>query len=202
MKRIMTIACAVVLVLAMNVTAFAANSPTSSDAASSSTTTTADAGLATSTQQFNENTIAEFAEKATILSENATAGVVSTDVAKEAIAYAKSVVGEDVFVASIFDLQVPAGTGTATYKVACPHVWAGQTVKILHKLSNGTWETITPDKVENNAVTFTLSSYSPIAIVVDVTPAPKTGDMAMVVAVMAVICLAGAYVASRKIQFN
>jgi hypothetical protein len=201
MKRIITLACAVVLVLAMNVTAFAANSPAAGNTASSNTTT-ADPGLATGTQQFNENTIAEFAEKATILSENATAAVVSTDVAKEAIAQAKAVVGADVFVASIFDLQVPAGTGKATFKVACPHVWAGQSVKILHKLANGTWETITPDKVENNAVTFTMSSYSPIAIVVDVTPAPKTGDMAMVVAAMAVICLAGAYVASRKVQLS
>lgn len=222
MKRIIALGCALVLALAMNVTVFAANSATAGDVTGSgspsagdvagsgsvttgdvvnnATTTTPapDAGLATATQQFSAATLAYFAEDAKILSNNATAGVASVDAAKALIAHAKAVVGDDAFVASIFDLIVPAGTGTATYKVACSNVWAGQSVKILHMKADGSIETITPDAVENNAVTFTLSSYSPIAIVVDVTPAPKTADPVMGVAAMALISLAGACVARKK----
>ncbi|MBQ9142817.1 MAG: hypothetical protein IJX63_13680 [Lachnospiraceae bacterium] len=212
MKRIIALGSALVLALALNVTVFAANSPGAGDIAGSGSVTTEDvvnnatstpaataapdAGLATATQQFSAATMDEFAKTTTIISNNATATAVSVDVAKEAIAHAKNVAGADAFVAAIFDLNANGQGGT--FKVGCPNVWAGQNVTVLHKLANGSWEAVKPDKVENNAVTFTLSSTSPIAFVIDVTAAPKTADPVVGVAAMAVISLAGAFVARKK----
>lgn len=194
-KRLLAWVGALVLASAMSLTAVAAGSVTSGSVAQKN-----DPALATGTQQFNENTIKEFANTTTVTSDvNATISAVSTETAKAAVAQAKVVAGDNAFVASIVELNVPAGTGTATFTLGCPNVWAGQKVTILHQKADGTWESITPDKVANNAVTFTLSSYSPVAIVLDVT-APKTGDAGVfaLVAGMAVLCLAGAAVFSRK----
>ena len=178
------------------------NTDSSTNTGSSSTTSssTTNESLATGTQQFTSATLAEFAETTTIKSgvAGATITVVSDETAAAAIAQAKSIVGNNAFVAAVFDLNASeAGTFTLT----CPNVWAGQKVIILHQLSNGTWETITPSKVANNEVTFSMTSYSPVAIVIDTT-AGKTADVAPAVAVMALICLAGAVVFGRKKSVN
>ena len=178
------------------------NTDSSTNTGSSSTTSssTTNESLATGTQQFTSATLAEFAETTTIKSgvAGATITVVSDETAAAAIAQAKSIVGNNAFVAAVFDLNASeAGTFTLT----CPNVWAGQKVIILHELSNGTWETITPSKVANNEVTFSMTSYSPVAIVIDTT-AGKTADVAPAVAVMALICLAGAVVFGRKKSVN
>lgn len=196
-KKLLAFVCAVVLAGTMGMTASAAGSVTTG-----SVVLNTDSGLATSTQQFTEATIENFAKTTTVTSTvNATISAVSVDTAKAGIAQAKAVVGENVFVASVVDLSVPAGTGEATFTVGCPNVWAGQNVTILHQKADGTWETIKPISVENNAVTFTLSSYSPIVIAINAT-APKTGDMVMVIAGLAVICLAGVTVFGKKAKLN
>lgn len=176
------------------------NTGSSSTASGTTSSSTTNESLATGTQQFTSATLAEFAETTTIKSgvAGATITVVSDETAAAAIAQAKSVVGNNAFVAAVFDLNASeAGTFTLT----CPNVWAGQKVIILHQLSNGTWETITPSKVANNEVTFSMTSYSPVAIVIDTT-AGKTADVAPAVAVMALICLAGAVVFGRKKSVN
>ena len=185
-----------------NITTSNNNTDSSTNTGSSSTTSssTTNESLATGTQQFTSATLAEFAETTTIKSgvAGATITVVSDETAAAAIAQAKSIVGNNAFVAAVFDLNASeAGTFTLT----CPNVWAGQKVIILHQLSNGTWETITPSKVANNEVTFSMTSYSPVAIVIDTT-AGKTADVAPAVAVMALICLAGAVVFGRKKSVN
>lgn len=127
-------------------------------------------------QSFDGWTILGFAETTKISSgvSGATISAVSLDTAKAMIAEANKRVS-GAFIASIVDLSVPAGTGTATFTLTCPNVWKGQNVTILHQKSDGTYETIKPSNVADNSVTFTMTSYSPIAIVIDTT-SPKTGD--------------------------
>lgn len=191
-KKFLALVGAMVLTVAMSINVCAAPSSTASSVAQES--------LATSTQQFTSATLDEFAETTVIVAgvEGATISAVSEETAAAAIAQAKSVVGDNAFVAATFDLSASAA---GTFTLQCPNVWAGQKVIILHQLSDGTWETITPSKVANNEVTFSMTSYSPVAIVIDTT-AGKTADVAPVVAVMAVICLAGTVVFSRKKAAN
>lgn len=197
-RRFLALVSALVLTGAMSMTAAAAGSVTTSSAASSVSAES----LATSTQQFTENTIAEFAATTTVSSSvSATVAVVSTETAADAIAQAKEVVGDNAFVATVVDLQVPAGTGAAEFTLGCPNVWAGQSVTILHQKADGSWESIKPSKVANGSVTFTLTSYSPVAVVINAA-APKTGDMATATAAVSAVCLAGAAVFGKKAKKN
>ena len=211
-KKILALGMALTLVFAMSITASAAGSVTADSVASSAAgeaetttapaaTTTADPALATATQQFDDNTLAEFATTTTVASSDVNIVVtkVSADTAKATISQAKAAVGANAFIASIVDISAPAGTTKATITLNCPNVWAGQSVTILHQKADGSWESITPDKVENNKVTFTMTSFSPVAIVINAT-APKTGDVVMMVAVMAILCLAATAVFGKKAQ--
>lgn len=190
-KRFLALVSAMVLAGAMTLTASAATSVTTDNAVASEE-------LQTSTQQFTEATIAEFATTTTVSSSvNATVAAVSAETAAAAIDQAQAVVGANAFVATVVDLQVPAGTGAAEFTLGCPNVWAGQSVTILHQKADGSWESITPSKVANNSVTFTLTSYSPVAIVINAA-APKTGDVVTVAGALAAACLAGGVAFGKK----
>ncbi len=219
-KRILALACALTLVFGMTLSVSAADgdSNTSPNAASDAQEAQEDdddtvsiqndatevVTIPNSTgQSFDGATIAEFARTTTISSGVTGAAInpVSNETAKAIIATANSVIGANAFIASVVDLSVPEGTGTATFTLACPNVWKGQNVSILHLKSDGTYEVIKPSSVENQSVTFTMTSYSPIAIVID-TAAPKTADSGlasgMLIAALALIGAAGAYVYGRR----
>lgn len=201
-KRILALVSATILVFAMNMSVMAAGSPNASATAGQVVQNVQKVEMSTGTQVITNGTIEKFATETTVETTvaGATVSAASVDTAKAAIAQANNLYGASSFVASIVELNVPAGTGAATFTLKCPNVWAGQTVKILHQLSNGTWEVITPSAVGNNYVTFTMTSYSPVAIVIDAgATAPQTADVAMLVAAMAVLFLAGAYATSKKI---
>ena len=91
------------------------------------------------------------------------------------------------------------GKYTVTLKVA--DIAAGDAIVILH-YNGSAWETIVPSKVEAGAVTFTVSSLSPIAVVklntASVTTAPKTGEAVPYAAVIILIGAAGAAIAGKK----
>lgn len=209
-KRILALVCAVVMTVGMSLTVSAAASGYASSTASSNSGTSSSVvsseaaqvesipaeNLATATQQIDYATIQEFAKTTTIKSgvAGATVNPVMGVTVVEAIKEAKAQVGNNAFIASVIDIKADA---PGTYTVACPNVWAGQKVFILHEISAGNWEKITPAKVANNEVTFTLNSYSTVAIVVDTT-AGKTADVAPMVAMMAVVCLAGVAVCGKK----
>lgn len=201
-RRILAFVGAMVLAMGMSMTAFAAPSTNANDVANDPAPA-ATPELATGTQQFTTATIEEFAKTTTVSTSVAGAKIqaVSTEVAKAAISQAKAVAGQNAFVATIVDLNVPEGTGEASFTLGCANVHAGQNVTILHQKKDGTWESIKPSAVNNGSVTFTLSSYSPVAVVINAV-SPKTGDMVMVVAGMAIVCLAGAAVFTRKARLN
>lgn len=187
-KRILALACAMTMVFGMSLSAFAATSPTGSSTADSAKEDAEKAAYEaemsevvtipnSSGQTFSGWTIMNFAETTKISSgvSGATISAVGLDTARAMIVEANRLVGTGTFIASIVDLNVPAGTGTATFTLTCPNVWKGQKVTILHQKKDGTYETIKPSNVADNSVTFTMTSYSPIAIVIDTT-SPKTAD--------------------------
>lgn len=211
-KRIFALACTLILVFGMSVTVFAANSPSAGDVSS----------------QYTQETLDSYAKAASVTSEvGATVGSTTPAIAASAVSQAKSTVSASASVVSVVDLIVPAGTGEATFTLTGVSVKAGQKVTILHYIeSTGTWETISDVTVADGSVTFTMgkNGYSPVAIVVEAetaaaapaapaasaTPAatntaataPKTGDMSMMVSVMAVICLAGVVIFGKKAKLN
>ena len=205
-KRILALAGALVLTFAMSMNVFAAGSVTTEDAANDAKEDLAPTQevqeLKIGSQQLTVEKIESFVSATTVKSDvQAALSKVTTDTAKEAVAKAKAVVGESATIATVVDLVVPEGTGKASFTLGVSNVMAGQSVTILHKLADGSWETISPDKVENGAVTFTLSSYSPVAVVINAA-APKTGEAVPAAAVLAVVCLAGAVLYTRKAKVN
>lgn len=149
-------------------------------------------------QKFSADTLEYFAQDTKVSGvAGATVKEVSPATAKAMIAQARTIAGRYTFIASIVDLQVPAGTGTATFTLTCSNVWKGQNVTILHQKSDGSFETIKPISVEDNKVTFTMTSYSPVAIVIN-TGSPKTGDIILLVAAVAAISGTGTAVCAKK----
>ena len=225
-KKILALVCDMTMVFGMSLSVCASNSATAGGVAGGATgKPSADAGAvsnnaATSTpgsteqlvtsgdnamgQTFTVADLGYFAETTTVSGvAGATLKPVSANTAKAMIAQARTIAGAGTFIAAIVDLEVPAGTGTATFTLTCPNVWKGQNVTILHQKSDGSFENITPGSVEDNKVTFTMTSYSPVAIVINTgAKSPKTGDIILVVAAMAALSGLGAAVCTRKAKKN
>lgn len=211
-RKILALACAMTLVFGMSMSVCAATSPTASATAGDVANNAAQPSPAapaevlvnasenTTGQVITADTIKYFADTTTVSGvAGASISAVSTETAKAMIAQAKTIAGNSTFIASIVDLNVPAGTGAATFTLGCPNVWKGQNVTILHLKSDGTFETIKPSAVEDNKVTFTMTSYSPVAIVINTsTTAPKTGDVFALATAMAAVSGTGAVVCGRK----
>lgn len=197
-KRVFALVSVLVLTFGMTVSVFA--SQTNSPAASTTTTVPA----ATSADgSFTDELLSAYANSTSVSTTvaGASVGKVSTSVAASAAARAKAVAGSGAVIATIVDLNVPAGTGSASFTLNCPNVQAGMKIIILHQLSDGTWETINPSSVGNGKVSFTMTSYSPVAVVIQNSAsgtAPKTGDIVMAVAFLAAVCLIGTVVFSKK----
>lgn len=204
-RRILGLACAMTMVVGMSMTAFAAGSSNAPAVAQAVTKNeaviTADSNAMG--QVITGNTL-EFFKTDTQISgvEGLKVLVVPTEAAAKIAEHAKELAGENAFIATMVDLEVPAGTGTATFTLNCSNVWSGQSVTILHLKSDGTVERITPGSVEDNRVTFTMSSYSPIAVVIDTAAStvksPKTGDVSALAAAATLFCGTGALFFRRK----
>ena len=119
----------------------------------------------------------------------------------EAAAQAKAVSAK-ASVLEVVEVSYDGSFSKLTIPFNVRNVVAGQKILVLHQKTDGTWETIIPDKVENGKVTVTFTSLSPVAFVaVDgaVVTSPKTADAPIaVIAVMAVVALAGAAAAGKK----
>lgn len=197
-KRVFALVCVLVLTFGMTVSVFASEtkSPTAENTTTVPAATSADGN-------FTDELLSAYQANTTVSTtvKGASIGKVSTSVAASAAARAKAVAGSGAVIATIVDLQVPAGTGSASFTLNCPNVQAGMKIIILHQLSDGTWETINPSAVENGKVSFTMTSYSPVAVVIQNSAsgtAPKTGDIVMAVAFLAAVCLIGTVVFSKK----
>lgn len=221
-KKLFALASALILTFGMSVSVFAADS-----ASTSTTTTTVTAVSVDATITADQANAFAAGTTVTASVEGAKVAPVTAEVANAAAAQAKAVAGTNAAIATIVDLSVPEGTGEGVFTLSVPTVKAGQAIIILHQKADGTWEEISPEEVKDGAVTFKMSSYSPVAIVIKnasetttvanntaasegpaidaalayiaaAGTAPKTGDMMMTMAIMASICLAGSVVFSKK----
>ncbi len=221
-KRILALLCAAVMVTGMSVTAFAAGSPTAGSnsgtstgrtsataggvAGNSGSTTSAPSSAPATTltvgggnQSFSESTLSFFATDTKV--EGGVVTAVSVDTAQEAIAEANKLYGDDTFVASVVDINVPNASFPYKLTINCSNVWAGQTVTVLHKVGD-TWERLNPNDISDNSVTVTVNSFSPFVIVIDTNPtsSPKTGDPSLLVSGLAGIFGAGSILTRKKIR--
>lgn len=208
-KKILAVICAMTMVMGMSLSVCAAGSNNASSAAEEATEeevsySPADAAEVvvdaaatgnTTGQKFTGATIEAFAKTTTVTAgpTGASVSVLPLASAKAVIAEANKVVGNSAFIASVVELNGGAGT----YTLKCDNVWKGQKVTIIHQKADGSFESIQPSSVENNSVTFSLTSTSPVAIVVDAA-APKTGDAIAMAAVLAFAGMGGAAFFGKK----
>lgn len=197
-KKFLALICAAVMVMGMSITVLAAPSANSGSVAGSGSTTgsgngsssATSGGVANSTsttenlgkQVFNEAKLAYFAEDTKV--EGGTVKAVDMATLQDAFKQATQLYGEDAFIATIVDINVPGATFPYNLTIQCSNVWAGQTVTILHKVGDK-WERLKPSAVADNSVTVVVNSFSPFAIVIDTDPSPKTGDIALMVSGLA-----------------
>lgn len=200
-KRILALLSATILTFAMSATAFAAESQTASDAvATVAPAQEAVVATAASGQEITAATLTDFVAKTTLATDVAGATIAKVDTAQAAtlVTQANAVVGSTATIATMIDISVPAGTGEATFTLGVPSLVAGQSVSVLHLKSDGTVESLPVSAVANGSVTFTMSSYSPVAVVVNAV-APKTSDVNSTVLVLIVVAgLAGAAAFGKK----
>ena len=215
-KKILALLCAAVMVTGMGITAFASPSPTAgSDTGNGKNSATADGVVSSTpapasapattfsvgggTQTFSEATLSFFATDTKV--EGGVVTAVSADTAKEAIAEANKLYGDDTFVASVVDITVPNVAFPYKLTINCSNVWAGQRVTVLHKVGD-TWERLNPNNVSDNSLTVTVNSFSPFVIVIDTNPtsSPKTGDVSLLVSGLAGLFGAGSILTRKKIR--
>lgn len=119
---------------------------------------------------------------------------VVTDAQKAAVSLVGGSAGS-VQVEKVFELTASI-SGPTDITIAVPGVTAGQKVAVLHQKSDGAWESVPVTNVASGSVTATFTSLSPVAIVTYASP--KTGEVVSMVAVLALIALAGSALCAAK----
>lgn len=198
-KRLLALVSVLVFTMGMSMTVLAAPSPVAQEAPKYTPSTETVATTA-SGQSISEASL--YANLNTTSLTTDVQGASLTNVGPNAatclVNYANEQVGSNANVVTMVDIQVPEGTGTATFTLNVPSLVAGQSVTVLHLKSATEIEVLPVTAVNNGSVTFTMSSYSPVAVVVNAT-APKTADVNMAwVAVFALISAGGAVILSKK----
>ena len=122
-----------------------------------------------------------------------------------ALAADKDIKGTNIAVSDLFDISYEncapadhADHGKVTIKLSAETL--ADFIAIMH-YKNGAWELVSGATVSGDEVTFTVSSLSPFAIVVDNTPdSPPTKDNGIIYILVAVaaLSLAAAVVCFRK----
>ena len=192
-KKIFALLSAAVLSVSMTVTAFAAPSPSADKVATT-----------TSGQVISKATLTEFVSKTKLETSVSGAKIetVKDTAAASLVKAANETVGSNATVATMVDIDVPQGTGSAEFTLKVSSLVAGQSVTVLHLKKDGTVEKLPVSSVKNGSVTFTMTSYSPVAVIVDAA-APKTAEAnTMVIMIIAMAGVAGAVVCGRKFARN
>ncbi|MBQ8247106.1 MAG: hypothetical protein IJZ42_08235 [Lachnospiraceae bacterium] len=199
-KRLLALVSVVVFTLGMSMTVLAAPSPVASDAPTTYTPSNEAVVTTASGQSISEASLYANLNSTSLTTD--VQGASLTNVGPQAavclVNKANEVVGANANVVTMVDIQVPEGTGTASFTLNVPSLVAGQSVTVLHLKSATEIEVLPVTAVNNGSVTFTMSSYSPVAVVVNAT-APKTADVNMAwVGVLALVSAGGAVILSKK----
>ena len=186
MKKKLTAILAAVMVLALNLSAFAAPSVTTVTADKTGATQTAGAladGVSVKTSGIVINGTQQTVTP--VVKSVSAATVTSAQTA------AKSLVSANANLLKLVDVSLPVSFTSAKITFDVSGVKAGQKVTVLHQKADGTWEKISNVVVGDGTVTATFTSLSPVAFVVEGT-SDKTGNVSPVLTILAAICLAGA----------
>ena len=193
-KRIAALLAAV-LVFSMGTTVFAASPSTDN------TSVNTEASVAA---QEEAEALASGVEAANVVVNGQNVAVTISSVSPATVSEAKKVaeinLPASATVLKVVDVSLPVDFEKVTLTFEVSGVKAGQKVTVLHMLPDHNWE-ILPGTAGNGTVTATFTSLSPVAFVVGAT-SPKTGETLPVFALLAVICLAGTVVCTRKVKFN
>ena len=186
MKKKLTAILAAVMVLALNLSAFAAPSVTTVTADKTGATQTAGAladGVSVKTSGIVINGTQQTVTP--VVKSVSAATVTSAQTA------AKSLVSSNANLLKLIDVKLPVSFTSAKITFNVSGVKAGQKVTVLHQKADKSWEKISDVVVGDGTVTATFTSLSPVAFVVEGT-SDKTGNVSPVVTILAAICLAGA----------
>lgn len=184
-----------------NTTNSSSSDSSSTATATPATATPAPAIVATlaSGQVITTETLATYVSTTTLTTDvaGATIGTVTTAQAATLATQAAAKVGANAVIATMVDISVPAGTGTAAFTLNVSGLVAGQSVSVLHLRSDGVVESLPVSNVSDGSVTFTMSSYSPVAVVTNAT-APKTEETFPMGTVVAIVAALGCAVYAGK----
>ena len=213
-KRLLALLSASLLVMSMSVTVFAANSPSSSNT-TVNVEVTGDVNETTGAgQSITDSSLQSFASTTSISSDaGATIGTKIDAAQVKAIVKTANEKVQNAKIATIVDIVVPAGTKSAKITLSgLSDIKAGDAVTVFHYKSDGTVEAITPSKVADGSVEFTMTSFSPVAVVkstansaaapaaggatvtntaVTTESSPKTADNAMLILALAAVAMGG-----------
>lgn len=192
MKKLAALGAAMVMSLALGLTAFASSSPVSTGSSS-----------VKGAVDKNGNAV-EVTLKGGV--DSAIVNAIKSESALKAVLGDAYV--EGMTVVDVVDVDYEGNKEdfpiTVTFNV--PGVTSSTKVALLH-YTGGAWKAdVTDVKAGNGTITGTFSSFSPVAIVVDKSAAdssvksPKTGETTMPIVMMAigVLAVGGVYVMSRK----
>lgn len=208
MKKRLAAVLAAMMVLTMGTTVFAAPSTTTK----TTTPVTQEQAVAkasvNSAACLSDPTIKVEVEAAAPI-DITNAQTVAETVVKE-ITGDKTAKAETLAVVEIEASKIPAGGLDIDISVA--GVKAGDNILVLH-WNGSIWEQIKPSAVSDGVICVHFNSLSPVAIVKvpEVTTtatttaaptSPKTGATAPILAVIAMLSLAGVAVCGRKVKFN
>lgn len=125
-------------------------------------------GSTTLGQVITEDVLGEFFSGTTVtapVSGATYSQVVAADAAS--LISAANSLGGTIRIATMVDIHVPTGTGAATFTLGVPGLVSGQSVTVLHLRSDGVVERLPVSSVNSGSVTFTMTSYSPVAVIIN-----------------------------------
>lgn len=195
MKKKIAALLVAVLVLSVGTPVLASSPSTSNTSASSSAEAAAEAEAAALASGVSAGSVVVNGQSVNVTISSASPATVS-----EAKKVAEINLSENATVLKVVEVSLPVDFDKVTITFDVSGVVAGQSVTVLHMLPDHNWE-ILPATAGNGTVTATFTSLSPVAFVVGAT-SPKTGETLPVFAILAVICLAGTVVCTRKVKFN
>lgn len=134
-------------------------------------------GTTTLGQEITETILSEFVSNTTVNAQvsGATYSQVAAADAATLISAVNTLNGT-IRIATMIDIHVPDGTGMATFTVGVPGLVSGQSVTVLHLRGDGAVERLPVSSVNNGSVTFTMTSYSPVAVIVDESSSTTVGS--------------------------
>lgn len=183
MKKKLTALLAAVMIFALNLSAFAAPSPTTADTTGAPATAKV---LAEGVAVQNSIIINGVAQTVTPVVTS-----VSEKTVTSAKAAAQAMVSSNANLLKLIDVELPVSFTSAKITFNVSGVKAGQKVTVLHQKADESWEKISDVVVGDGTVTATFTSLSPVAFVVEGT-SDKTGSVSPILTIVAAICLAGA----------